>query len=169
MKLKYTKLPRGFLKNPIHLIAIGFGSGLSPIMPGTCGTLVAIPIYLLLKHLYSCVLFYQIAVIILILISFWICGKTAKDLGEQDPSCIVFDEIVGFLFTMFLIPENILGITIGFIFFRIFDMWKPWPISWVNKNVHGGFGIVIDDIMAAALVIIIFQIFFFLFFNFFGS
>jgi phosphatidylglycerophosphatase A len=142
----HNKLPIGFLRQPINWLAIGFGSGLSPFMPGTIGTIVAIPIFILLNKL--SLPLYSIILTLLILLGFWICGFTERKLNINDPAIVVWDEIVGYLLTMITIPATWLMIILGFILFRIFDIWKPWPISWANKNLHGGFGIVIDDLMA---------------------
>jgi phosphatidylglycerophosphatase A len=144
------------MKKIIHFLAYGFGSGLCPIMPGTCGTIVAIPIYLLLAQLP--LLYYSIILVIMILVGFWLCDVTARDLDIHDPPNVVWDEIVGYLLTMIAVPINWVWVIVGFILFRVFDIWKPWPISWVNENVDGGFGIVIDDLLAAIPAAIILQI-----------
>ena len=78
----------------------------------------------------------------------YICGQAAKDAGVHDHGAIVWDEIVGFLITMFMIPLSWKSVIVGFILFRIFDIFKPWPISFIDKNVHGGLGIMLDDIIA---------------------
>ena len=144
------------MKKLIHFLAFGFGSGLCPIMPGTCGTIVAIPIYLLLGNLP--LLYYLLILTIMIIIGFWLCGVTARDLGVKDPPSVVWDEIVGFLLTMIAVPMNWLWIIIGFVLFRAFDIIKPWPISWVNKNITGGFGIVVDDLLAGICAAVILQL-----------
>lgn len=145
-KISLAKLPPGFLRSPINWLAIGFGSGLSPIMPGTAGTIIAIPIFLLLSHM--ALPFYILTLLLLIICGFRICETAEKKLKTNDPSIVVWDEIVGYLITMIAIPANWLWIILGFIFFRVLDMWKPWPIRWVNDNLHGGFGIMTDDILA---------------------
>jgi phosphatidylglycerophosphatase A len=134
------------ITNPVHFLALGFGSGLLPKAPGTYGTLAAIPLYLLLApasmHVY-------LTVVILMSISgIYICGKAAEDAGVHDHGAIVWDEIVGFLITMFLIPLSWQSVIVGFVLFRVFDIFKPWPISFVDKNMHGGLGIMVDDILA---------------------
>jgi len=134
------------IANPIHFLALGFGSGLLPKAPGTYGTLAAIPIYLLLANL--SINFYLLIVIIMSLAGIYICGKAAKDSGVHDHGAIVWDEIVGYLITMFMMPTTWQSIVVGFILFRIFDIFKPWPISFVDKNLHGGLGIMVDDILA---------------------
>lgn len=155
---KRSALKKLDLKNLWHLSAVGFGSGLSPIIPGTMGTLMAIPFYLVLMHL---PLYVYIAVV---LFSWWlgnlICQKASDAMEVHDHGGIVWDEFVGFWITM--LPVLMMGLDIynwqligaGFVLFRIFDMIKPWPISWLDKNTHGGFGIMIDDIAAGVMAAI---------------
>ncbi len=138
--------PKQVFRSPQMFLAFGFGSGLSPVVPGTVGTLAAIPPYILLMQLGW--VGYGIAVLIAALLGIYLCASAAKTLGVHDHSGIVWDEFVGFWITMFLIPFEWEWIFIGFIFFRFFDMVKPWPISLLDKHVHGGFGIMIDDIAA---------------------
>ena len=139
------------LSNPIHFLALGFGSGLSPKAPGTFGTLAAIPVFLLFS--YFTPLFYSIAVLIVCVAGIYICGKTAEDVGVHDHGAIVWDEIAGYLITMFLIPISWQSIVVGFILFRIFDILKPWPISYIDKQIHGGFGIMFDDVIAGVMAL----------------
>jgi len=134
-------------KNPIHFLAFGFGAGLSPIMPGTMGTLVAIPIYLLLRNL--TLDWYLAAALLVTLIGIWLCHVTARDLKVHDHPGIVWDEIAGFLWTMFLAPKAWWWIVIGFVLFRFFDIVKPWPIRLIDLRVKGGLGIMLDDLLAA--------------------
>ena len=143
-------------KNPVHFLAFGFGSGLSPKAPGTMGTIAAVPLYLLLQPLSLPV--YLSIVAVACLIGFWLCGKTSKDLGVHDHPGIVWDEFCGFWITMIAAPTGWLWILIGFVLFRIFDIWKPWPISWLDKKVHGGFGIMIDDLIAGAFALVCLQL-----------
>ncbi len=134
------------LRSPNMLLAFGFGSGLSPIIPGTMGTLAAIPFYLLLVQLP----WWGYAALVVVA-NFWgnyLCGYASKKLGVHDHSGIVWDEFVGFWITMFLVPLSWQNVLIGFVLFRFFDMVKPWPISWVDKHAKGGFGIMIDDVIA---------------------
>lgn len=134
------------LFNPIHFLALGFGSGLAPKAPGTFGTLMAVPLVILVSPIES---FYLALIIVLMSITgVYICGKAAADAGVHDHGAIVWDEIVGLLITMFMMPISWQSIVTGFILFRFFDILKPWPISYLDKNCHGGFGIMIDDIVA---------------------
>jgi len=134
------------LTNPIHLLAFGFGSGLAPKAPGTFGTLAAIPIYLLFEPL--SLTSYLVVLVLLSLLSFYIAGKSAQMLGVHDHGGIVIDEICGYLVTMALAPAGWQWVVLGFILFRIFDILKPWPINYLDKNISGGLGIVLDDLMA---------------------
>lgn len=140
------------LSNPIHFLALGFGSGLSPKAPGTFGTLAAVPVFLLFS-LFTPAL-YAITVLIVCITGIYICGKTAEDVGVHDHGAIVWDEIAGYLITMFLIPISWQSLVIGFILFRIFDILKPWPISYIDKHIHGGFGIMFDDVIAGVMALV---------------
>ena len=137
------------IRHPLHLLAFGFGSGLSPKAPGTAGTLVAIPFFLLLCQLP--LLYYVSAVLLSAIIGIFICGRTASDLRVHDHGGIVWDEMVGFWITMIAIPVNVITIVAGFALFRLFDIWKPFPISWLDQHMKGGLGIMLDDIAAGAL------------------
>lgn len=137
------------LSNPVHFLALGFGSGLIKPAPGTWGTLSAIPLYLLLANLVSTAGgIYLGVVLISFVFGVYLCGKTAADVGVHDHGAIVWDEIVGFLITMIWFEPILLNIVLGFVLFRLFDIVKPWPIKLLDKHVHGGFGIMIDDVLA---------------------
>ena len=146
--------------SPIHFLAFGFGSGLSPFAPGTAGTLAVIPIYLLLQTLN--IIPYVVVICLICLAGIWICEQSSKKLGVHDHSGIVWDEFAGYLITMIAAPQGWLWIAIGFILFRIFDIWKPWPIRVVDKQIGGGFGIMLDDIIAGVFALISLQILFFI-------
>ncbi len=134
------------LRNPVHILSFGFGAGFSPFAPGTMGTLIAIPIYLLLASFSSII--YLSIVVVSFVIGCWASGQTANALGVHDHPGIVIDEIVGYLVTMLLVPVAWYWILLGFLFFRIFDIWKPWPVSLADKRVQGGLGIMLDDLFA---------------------
>ena len=144
------------MSNPVHLLAFGFGSGLSPVAPGTVGTLAAIPLYLLLQCL-SLPLYIAIVVLACI-VGVYLCGQTAKDLGVHDHGGIVWDEFCGFWITMLAVPAGWVWIVLGFILFRFFDIWKPWPINWADQKVSGGLGIVLDDIIAGGYAFVVMQL-----------
>ena len=149
--------PSTIFKNPIYFLAFGFGSGLSPIAPGTFGTLAAIPIYLALTYSVNS-LVYLLIVVLFSLLGFWLCDKTAKGLGVHDHPGIVWDEIVGFLITMYLIPLSWVWIIVGFLLFRVFDILKPWPIHYLDEKVENGIGIMLDDILAGIFAWVVLQI-----------
>ena len=134
-------------QDPIYFIAFGFGSGLMPMAPGTWGTLAAIPIYLMIAH--APWLLYITLTAIAFLLGVRVSDKVSQDLGEHDYSGIVWDEVVGYLLTLFLAPVSITWMVIGFVLFRLFDIWKPQPIRFVDKHVQGGLGIMLDDVLAA--------------------
>lgn len=144
------------LSNPIHLLAFGFGSGLSPVAPGTMGTLVAVPVYLALQNLP--IVSYLMVVIVLTVLGVYLCQRTALDLNVHDHPGIVWDEIVGYLVTMIAAPAGWIWLVAGFILFRFFDIVKPWPINWIDANIAGGFGIMLDDLVAAIFALMILQI-----------
>ncbi len=142
-----TKSTANFrLSNPIHFLALGFGSGLAPKAPGTFGTLAVVPLFLLVAPLSSPL--YLLLLLLMSVAGIYICGKAAEDAGVPDHGAIVWDEFVGFLITMFLIPITWQSLLVGFLLFRLFDIFKPWPISYLDKNCHGGLGIMLDDIVA---------------------
>jgi len=137
------------LSNPIHLLALGFGSGLLKPASGTWGTLAAVPFYLLFSLLLSLPLATYLLILLLsFALGVYLCGKTAEDVGVHDHGAIVWDEFVGFWITMTFIPFSWLNLILGFVLFRLFDIFKPWPIKLLDKHVHGGFGIMIDDVLA---------------------
>lgn len=153
---KNTPIPKGFLKNPIHLLALGFGTGYAPKMPGTIGTLVGILFYLPMIYLSWPI--YTGVTIVLFLLGIWLCEVTAGHLGVHDHGGIVWDEIVGFLITMTAVPSDWRFVVLGFVLFRLFDIWKPWPISWLDSKVTGGLGIMMDDVLAGIYALIVLQI-----------
>ncbi|MCX7545292.1 phosphatidylglycerophosphatase A family protein [Marinicella gelatinilytica] len=134
------------LTTPSGFLAFGFGSGLAPVAPGTFGTLMAIPLYLALQTLPP--LMYLAVVVAAFIGGVWICGRAGKALGVHDHGGIVWDEFVGFWITMWLVPFHWTWLLAGFILFRLFDIVKPFPIGWIDKKVSGGFGVMIDDVVA---------------------
>ena len=133
-------------KNPIHFLAFGLGMGTSPVMPGTMGTLLAVPLYLILQPLPF--IFYLAITITMLLLGIYICGVTAKDIGVPDHSGIVWDEIVGYLITMTFAPTGWIWVILGFCLFRFFDIIKPWPINWIDRTFKNGTGMMMDDVLA---------------------
>lgn len=147
--------PPSIWRNPVHFLAFGFGSGAVPKGPGTAGTVVAMAIYYVVPPLPPLA---QVLVIVVSLVfGIWICGKTATDLGVHDHGGIVWDEFVGYWITMFMAPTGWVWPLIGFVLFRILDIFKPWPIKWVDKQVKGGMGIMLDDVLAGIMAALCIQ------------
>ncbi|REL34915.1 phosphatidylglycerophosphatase A family protein [Thalassotalea euphylliae] len=138
------------LSDPVQFLALGFGSGLAPKAPGTFGTLAAIPLYLVMALTLS-IPSYLVLTLFISVVGIAICGSTAKKVGVHDHPAIVWDEIAGFLITMAFVPLTLVNIVLGFALFRLFDIAKPWPISIADKRVHGGLGIMLDDVLAGIL------------------
>ena len=149
------------LLDPGHLIAFGLGSGLIPLAPGTFGTLVGVLAFL--SFLYSPVFsfpLYCLLCVFMFLVGVFICARTSAFLEAHDHKAIVFDEVVGFfiaagwipLLDLFVLAENndikFLFIPLTFVLFRFFDILKPWPINWIDRNCKGGIGIMLDDVLA---------------------
>ena len=135
------------LRDPVQLLALGFGAGLSPYAPGTFGTLVAVGLDLLLRPLGLAGR--AVVVVVLFAAGIWICGESARRLGVHDHPAIVWDEIVAYLALMLVAPAGWQWALAGFVLFRLFDIWKPWPIREVDHGLAGGTGIMLDDIIAA--------------------
>lgn len=134
-------------QDPSWFIAFGFGSGLMPVAPGTWGTLAAFPVYLLMTGLSMSS--YVLLTLVLFFIGVGVCARVTRELGIQDFSGIVWDEVIGLLVTMIGVPVGFCWLMAGFLLFRFFDIWKPWPIRLVDKHIHGGLGIMLDDVLAA--------------------
>ncbi len=149
--------PHTIWKKPLHFIAFGFGSGAMPIAPGTFGTLMAIPFYLLFLQPLS-LLHYCLFTLIFIIISCYICDRVSRDIQVYDHPGICLDEFAGFFIAMINAPQGFTWLLAGFILFRLFDILKPWPIYWLDQHLHGGIGIVLDDVFAGIYALVILQI-----------
>ena len=134
------------LTNPIHLLTFGFGSGLLPKAPGTFGTLVALPLFWLIADVSLPI--YLVICLASIIVGIFMCDYTSKALKVHDHPGIVWDEIAGYLITMIGFAATWQNLLLGFVFFRFFDIIKPWPIKLIDEKVSGGFGIMLDDIIA---------------------
>jgi phosphatidylglycerophosphatase A len=141
------------LATPSGLLAFGFGSGLSPFAPGTMGTLLAIPFIFALKSLGDPG--FWIVLTLLFLLGVWVCGHVSRKLGVHDHGGIVWDEMVGYWLSVAFVPLQWHWLLAAFLLFRFFDIYKPWPIRQLDRKVSGGFGIMIDDIIAALFTMII--------------
>ena len=145
------------LGSPAGLLAFGFGSGLSPVAPGTMGTLVAIPFVFALKGLGEAG--FWIALVLLFLLGVQLCGRVSRKLGVHDHGGIVWDEMVGYWLAVAFVPLQWEWLLAGFLLFRFFDIVKPWPIRQLDKKVSGGFGIMIDDVVAALFAMVLMGVF----------
>lgn len=142
---------RFILRHPAHFFAFGFGAGLSPVAPGTVGTLAGFPLFFLLHGLEPPVYFVVLAV--LYAAGVWFCGVAGKALGVADHGGIVWDEIVAFLLILPFAPSTLAGYAAAFFLFRLFDIWKPFPIRMIDDRTGGGFGVMFDDLLAAVYTI----------------
>ena len=151
-----NKAINGILNKLTLFLATGFGSGYAPKMPGTVGTLVAIIPLLWLQTL--SLWLYGGLVLLLSLVGIYLCHKADQILKSHDNKAIVWDEFCGLWITMFAAPSGWEMIVIGFLFFRFFDIVKPWPVSWADKQVTGGFGVMLDDVIAGLMALTCVQI-----------
>ena len=146
---KAAALQRVSLKKPVHCLALGLGSGLAPKAPGTWGSLAALPVaWLFLQGGDAWLL---VAVLIGTLLGFFLCEQTAKDMQVHDHGAIVWDEWVGMWITLCWVPVGWATWLAAFVLFRFFDILKPWPIRWLDKNMDGGLGIMLDDVLAGLM------------------
>lgn len=146
-------LPAGFLKDPVHLLAFGLGSGAARVAPGTWGSLAAIPVWLLFFWLPPWA--YWLVVAVAFVVGVWLCGRTADDLGVHDHGGIVWDEFVGMWIALGLLQPGfgLTAVVFAFVLFRLFDVIKPWPISWFDRHMPGGLGIMFDDVLAGIMAL----------------
>lgn len=140
----------------ITLLATGLGVGYSPFAPGTMGTLLAIPIYYFLSE--NPFPLYEITLAGFIFLAVWVSEKTGAIFEKKDDPRIVIDEMMGFFITMLWIPKTTLSIAIGFLLFRFFDIVKPPPIRLIER-VRGGYGVVLDDVLAGVYANLLLQLF----------
>ncbi|MFT0212599.1 phosphatidylglycerophosphatase A [Pseudomonas sp. F1_0610] len=139
-----------------HFLAFGLGSGLAPKAQGTWGSVVGLAFvpFLFLLPLWA----YAAIIVLASIFGIWLCDKVSKDLGVHDHNSIVWDEFVGVWITLFCAPTGFVWLLVGFVLFRFFDILKPWPIGWADRKVHGGLGIMLDDIIAGVLAAAVLQI-----------
>ncbi len=142
--------------NHIKKIVTFFGAGLVPKAPGTMGTIAAIPLAVLL--LWIGPLWHMGFTLALTIVAIWACEMYEREKGGHDHPEAVIDEVVGYLITMVWMPLTWQSLLIGFVLFRLFDILKPWPISWMDKNIKGGIGVVIDDVAAGVVASLLMQL-----------
>lgn len=140
------------LSQPSHFFALGFGSGLAPKAPGTFGTLFAFPLFWLIsRYSFSAKI---IIIAVLFIIGIYFCEKTGKALGVSDHGAIVWDEIVAMMLVLSFTPNQWLWWLAAFLMFRLFDIWKPFPICYADAKLKNGFGVMFDDLLAALYAIL---------------
>lgn len=136
------------ISHPAHFIAFGFGSGLAPVGPGTFGTVLAFPIYFGLASLMT-----EWALVACIALSFvigvWACDVTGRHLGVHDHGGMVWDEVAAFMLVLLFVPAQPMSLATAFLLFRLFDIYKPPPIRALDRGIRNGFGVMVDDIVAA--------------------
>ena len=140
--------------HPAHLLATWFGAGLSPLAPGTAGSLAALPFAYLIGH-YLGIIGLGVAIAVVFVIGIWAAHRFSKRTASHDAGPIVIDEVAGQWLAMLLVPADVVLYAIGFALFRLADIFKPWPIGWADKRIKGGFGVMLDDLLAGGLAAII--------------
>lgn len=150
-----TTLPNRKLlfSHPAHFFSLGFGTGLAPKAPGTVGTLIGLPLFWLIADLS---LMQQLGIIAAcFMIGIWFCDQTGKAIGVADHGGIVWDEIVAMMLVLTFTPMTVIWWILAFGLFRLFDIWKPYPIRQIDAKVKGGFGVMLDDLLAAVYAILV--------------
>jgi phosphatidylglycerophosphatase A len=161
--MMFRPTPKFVFAHPAHFIALGFGSGLAPLAPGTVGTLLAFPLFVLLDWLLpplplfgTIVPLYFFGVIVLFFgIGVWACGRTGRALGISDHSGMNWDEVVAMLLILLFTPSGWGWWAFAFFAFRFFDVVKPPPIRHIDRTMKGGFGVMFDDIVAAFYTLVL--------------
>lgn len=149
-----SRADRAFLfAHPAHFLAFGFGAGLARVAPGTWGTLAALPIY------GACYVgggapAVLAAALAFFVIGIWAAAVAGRALGVSDHGGIVVDEIAAYLLVLAFTPPVIGWIAASFVVFRVFDIFKPWPINWADRRIKGGFGVMFDDVLAAGYTLL---------------
>jgi phosphatidylglycerophosphatase A len=146
----------GTLKDPWFFLATGFGSGLARRAPGTAGSLVALPLYWLLVQ--AGPLIYLLLVALGFAFGVYLCDRVSRRMGVKDPACIVWDEFVGLWISLCFLPDGWYWLIAGFLLFRLFDILKPWPVSYFDREFAGGLGIMLDDVAAGVYALAIIQL-----------
>ena len=151
-----SQSPKALLRHPAGWIASGFGSGFSPFAPGTVGTAAALLPWLWLRTLP--LPFYALAIAVAFAIGVWASTWVVRRSGVQDPQVVVWDEFVGVWIALAAVPPGWIWMLGGFALFRLFDIWKPWPVSWADERLHGGLGVMLDDVFAGLYALILMQL-----------
>jgi len=152
--IAYRPTPAFAFAHPAHVIAFGFGAGLSPVAPGTVGTLLAWPLAWALGAVIAPALLVALAAVFFAL-GVWACSITGRRLGVSDHGGMVWDEMVAFLFVLAVLPRALDWQAAAFVLFRAFDIAKPWPIAQLERRFSGGFGVMFDDVLAAGYTLMV--------------
>lgn len=148
LKLRPGRLPEGLpLRHPASLLATWFGVGLMPVAPGTWGSLAALPVAWLVEHTTGR-LGLAVALVLVVAAGIWASGTVVRVGRARDPGLIVIDEVAGMFLTLLFTPLTWLGVSVAFLLFRAADIVKPFPANWCDANVHGGLGVMLDDLVA---------------------
>lgn len=150
-----SPLPKPNLRDPVQFLAFGFGSGMAPRAPGTVGTVAALPVYAAMNT--QALWVYSILVLLAAVAGIAICERASRRLNVHDHPGIVWDEFVGLWIALWAVPMTWTWVLAGFLIFRFFDIFKPWPIGWLDRHADGGFGIMIDDIVAGVFTCALLQ------------
>ncbi len=151
-----SQTAKALLRHPAGWIASGFGSGFSPFAPGTVGSAAALLPWLWLRVLP--LPYYALAVAIAFAIGVWASTWVVRRSGVQDPQVVVWDEFVGVWIALIAAPAGWTWMLGGFALFRLFDIWKPWPVGWADEKIHGGLGVMLDDVIAGIYALIVLQL-----------
>jgi phosphatidylglycerophosphatase A len=148
---------RLLLRHPAHFIALGGGAGLVPVAPGTAGTLLALPLYWLLVPRLAPLEFLALVAALFVL-GVWACDRTGRAIGAADHGGMVWDEVVAFLLVLFFVPRDLVWQAAAFLLFRFFDILKPPPIRYYERAFKNGFGVMLDDLVAAFYTLLVFAV-----------
>lgn len=147
---------RLLVSHPLHFLSLGLGSGLSPKAPGTVGTLLGFPLFWLLMSLPQSQQW--LSLVLLFVLGIWCCEFTGRALGVSDHGAIVWDEIVAMVGVLVTVPPGWGWGIAAFVLFRLFDIWKPFPVRWADRHIKGGLGVMLDDVLAAMMAIVVLQL-----------
>jgi phosphatidylglycerophosphatase A len=140
-----------------NLLATWFGVGQSPVAPGTCASLAAVPIAWAIRAAAGRTALAAFAALVFIA-GCWAAGAVARTRGVRDPAAVVIDEVAGQWLVLLAAPPQPIAWFLAFVLFRVFDIWKPWPVRWADRQVKGGFGIMLDDVVAAGYAVLVLEL-----------